>query len=215
MNHLIVSYGYLAVALVVGGESLGLPLPGESILILAAVYAGHTHRLSVWVIFIVAAAAAIVGDNIGFWLGDRGGYRLVRRFGHYVRIDEAKIKVGRYVFDRHGGKVVFFGRFVSILRTYAAFLAGTNRMEWRKFLAYNTTGGILWAGIYTFGAYLAGDALRRATGTIDLVLGGAALVVAAAALLALRRHAGKLTTRAEAAHPGPLEERGAKRGTPR
>lgn len=92
MNHLIASYGYLAVALVVGGESLGLPLPGESILILAAVYAGHIHRLSVWVIFIVAAAAAIVGDNIGFWLGDRGGYRLVRRFGHYVRIDDAKIK---------------------------------------------------------------------------------------------------------------------------
>ncbi len=83
------------------------------------------------------------------------------------------MKVGRYVFDRHGGKVVFFGRFVSVLRTYAAFLAGTNRMHWRKFLVYNAAGGIVWPAIYTFTAYIAGDALRRASGTINLALGGA------------------------------------------
>ncbi len=204
MNHLIVTYGYFAVALLVGAESLGVPLPGETILILAAIYAGHTHHLNVWLIFLVATAAAIIGDNIGFWIGDKGGYRLVHRYGHYVRIDQAKMKVGRYVFDRHGGKVVFFGRFVSVLRTYAAFLAGTNRMPWHKFLAYNATGGIIWAAIYTFGAYNAGDALRQASGTINLALGAAAVIAIAATLLVVHRHAGRLTARAEAAYPGTL-----------
>jgi len=126
MTHLITTYGYFAVAFLVGIESLGIPLPGETILVAAAVYAGHTHRLSVWVLFAVAAAAAIAGDNIGFALGHKGGYRLIRRYGHYIRLDEQKLKVGRYLYDRHGARVVFFGRFVSILRTYAAFLAGVN-----------------------------------------------------------------------------------------
>ncbi|MDQ6840243.1 MAG: DedA family protein [Actinomycetota bacterium] len=206
MNHLIVTYGYLAVGLLVGAESVGLPVPGETILILAAIYAGHTHRLSIWVIFVVAAAAAIIGDNIGFWIGDRGGYRLLRRYGHYVRLDDVKVKVGRYIFDRHGGKVVFFGRFVSVLRTYAAFLAGTNRMAWRRFLIYNTTGGIIWAAIYAFVAYIAGDALRRASGTINLILGGAAAVGIVVALLVVRRQSAKLEERAERAYPGPLED---------
>jgi membrane protein DedA with SNARE-associated domain len=116
MNHLIMTYGYLAVALFVGVESLGVPLPGETALILAAIYAGHTHSLSVWLIFAVAAAAAILGDNIGFLIGDKGGYRLLRRYGHYLHIDESKLKIGRYIFDRHGGKVVFFGRIDQALR---------------------------------------------------------------------------------------------------
>src|ERR1700736_4003033 len=149
IGHLIASYGYLALFALVAAESLGIPLPGETILITAGIYAGHTHRLSVWGIFGVAAAGAIIGDNIGFWIGDKGGYQLLRRYGHYVRVDETKIKIGRYIFDRHGGKVVFFGRFVSVLRTYAAFLAGTNRMRWRSFLVYNAAGGIVWAAIYT------------------------------------------------------------------
>lgn len=207
MNHLISTYGYFAVALLVGAESLGVPLPGETILILAAIYAGHTHRLSVWIIFIVATAAAIIGDNIGFWIGDRGGYRLMRRYGHYVRLDEAKVKVGRLIFDRHGGKVVFFGRFVSVLRTYAAFLAGTNRMRWRRFLVYNATGGVVWAAIYTFVAYVAGDTLRRLSGTINVALGVAAVVAIGVVLVIVRRQAGRLTVQAEEAYPGPLEDR--------
>ncbi|MDQ6782586.1 MAG: DedA family protein [Actinomycetota bacterium] len=207
MNHLVATYGYLAVAFLVGVESIGVPLPGETILIVAAIYAGRTHRLSVVLIFAVAAAAAIVGDNIGFFIGDRGGYRLLRRYGHYVRIDEQKLKIGRYLFDRHGGKVVFLGRFVSVLRTYAAFLAGTNRMRWRKFLIYNTAGGIVWAGLYTFAAYSAGDAFRKASGTINLVLGAAALTAIIAAILVVRHQAARIAQRAEAAYPGPLDDR--------
>ncbi len=205
ISNLIASYGYWAVFLLVGAESLGIPLPGETALITAGIYAGHTHRLSPWLIFAVAAAGAIIGDNIGYWIGDKGGYRLARRYGHKVRLDERKLKIARYLFDSHGGKVVFFGRFVSILRTYAAFLAGTTRMRWRRFVVANASGGIVWAGIYTLAAYLAGNALQKASGTITWVLAGAAVVAIVAVLVLVRRQTGRLAVRAEAAYPGPLE----------
>src|SRR5262252_9497389 len=207
ISHLISSYGYLAVFLLVGAESLGIPLPGETALITAGIYAGHTHRLSPWLIFLVAAAGAIIGDNIGYWIGDKGGYRLARRYGPRVRLDERKLKIARYLFDRHGGKVVFFGRFVSILRTYAAFLAGTSKMRWRWFVVANASGGILWAGAYTLAAYLAGNALQRASGAITWALAGAAVAAIATVLILTRRQIGKLGVRAEEAYPGPLELR--------
>ena len=205
ISHLVASLGYWAVFLLVGAESLGVPLPGETALILAGIYAGHTHRLSPWAIFAVAAAAAIIGDNIGFWIGAKGGYRLARRYGRRVRLDERKLKIARYLFDRHGAKVVFFGRFVSVLRTYAAFLAGTSRMRWRIFLPANAAGGIVWAAIYTAAAYLAGDALQRVSGIIDWVLAGVAVLAITAAVILLRRQAARLGDRAEAAYPGPLD----------
>jgi membrane protein DedA with SNARE-associated domain len=205
IGHLIDTYGYMAVFILVGAESLGIPVPGETALIVAGTYAGHTHRLNPWIIFLVASAAAIIGDNIGFWIGDKGGYRLARRYGHWVRLDEHKLKIARYVFDIHGPKVVFFGRFVSILRTYAAFLAGTSRMRWRRFLPANAAGGIVWAGIYTLAAYLAGNALQRASHTIDLIIVGVAVVAVAGVILLVRRQIAKLGLLAETAYPGPLE----------
>jgi membrane protein DedA with SNARE-associated domain len=206
IDHLVDTYGYWAVFGAVGIESLGVPVPGETALIAAASYAGHSRHLSVWAIFAVASAAAIVGDNIGFWIGDKGGYRLLRRHGHLVRVDESKLKVGRYVFDRHGGKVVFFGRFVSVLRTYAAFLAGTNRMRWRRFLVFNAAGGIVWSAIYTFAAYAAGSTLRRTSGTISIVLAAVAVVVVVVALVTVRRRTNQLSALAEAAYPGPIDD---------
>lgn len=203
-GHLLSAYGYWAVLAGVSLESVGIPLPGETILVAAGVYAGHTHRLSVWAIFAVASVAAIVGDNVGFWIGSKGGCRLLQRHGHYLFIDAAKLKVGRYIFDRHGAKVVFFGRFVSILRTYAAMLAGLNRMRWRRFLTYNAAGGLVWSAAFSFGAYGTGDALRRASATINLSLAGAVAVAMTAALVGLRRRAGRLTLSAEAAYPGAL-----------
>jgi membrane protein DedA with SNARE-associated domain len=205
ISSLIGSYGYLAVFVLVGAESLGIPLPGETALITAAIYAGHTHRLNPWLIFLVAAAAAIIGDNIGYWIGDKGGYPLARRYGPKVRLDERKLKTARYLFDLHGVKVVFFGRFVSVLRTYAAFLAGTSKMRWRRFLPANAAGGIVWAAIWTFAAYLAGNALKRASGIINLVFIGAAVVAIVVAILLVRRQTSKLADRAEQAYPGPLE----------
>lgn len=206
VHHLLTQYGYVAVFVLVGLESLGIPLPGETILITAGIYAGTTHKLSVWLIFAVAAAGAILGDNVGFWIGDKGGYRLLRRYGHYIRADEAKIKVGRYIFDRHGPKVVFFGRFVSVLRTYAAFLAGTLKMHWRKFLPYNALGGIVWAAIYAFGAYALGNSINKASKPVDIGVGLAAAAVVITTIVIVRRQAGKLTKKAEAAYPGPLPD---------
>lgn len=205
LSHDIAAYGYLAVFLFVGAESLGIPLPGETVLILAGTYAGHTHKLNPWLIFAVAVAAAIIGDNIGYWIGDKGGYWLARKYGPKVRLDEHKLKIARYLFDRHGVKVVFFGRFVSVLRTYAAFLAGVSKMRWRRFLPANAAGGILWAAIYTFAAYLAGNVLRRVSGTVNLILIGLAVVVIVAVLYLIRHQIGKLGQRAEEAYPGPLQ----------
>lgn len=202
----IQTYGYWAVFLAVGLESLGVPIPGETTLIAAALYAGSTHRLSFVTLGIVAAAAAIIGDNIGYLIGRFGGYRLLRRYGHYVRVDEAKLKVGRYLFDRHGGKVVFFGRFISVLRTYAAFLAGANMMSWRRFLLYNSAGGILWAAVVTASAYVLGTTVHR-VGTAITIAGAVLLVVVIVVLLVyLRRHLKRLEARAEQAYPGPLDD---------
>jgi len=205
ISNLIASYGYWTVFVLVAVESLGIPLPGETALITAGIYAGHTHRLSPWLIFAVAAAAAIIGDNIGYWIGDKGGYRLALRYGPKVRLDERKLKIGRYLFDTHGGKVVFFGRFVSILRTYAAFLAGTSKMAWRRFVVANASGGIVWAGIYTLAAYLAGNALQRVSGAISWALLGAAAAAVVTVLVLSKRQIGRLAVRAEAAYPGPLQ----------
>jgi membrane protein DedA with SNARE-associated domain len=218
IGQLIASFGYLAVFVLVGIESLGIPLPGETALITAAIVAGQTHRLSPWLIFLVASAGAIIGDNIGYWIGDKGGYRLVRHieqrgipiwFGRRRRVhpvDEQNLKIARYLFDRHGSKVVFLGRFVSVLRTYAAFLAGVNRMHWRRFFVANAAGGIIWAAFYTFGAYLAGAALQRASGTITLVTGIVAAVLIVAGVIAFRRRKGVLAERAEHAYPEQLPE---------
>ena len=201
----IASAGYPAVFALVGAESLGIPLPGETALVLASIYAGTTHRLSPWLIFAVAAAGAVIGDNIGFWIGVYGGYRLARRYGPKVRLDERKLKVARYLFDRHGAKLVFFGRFISVLRTYAAFLAGTTRMRWPRFLVANAAGGIVWAAIYTAAGFFAGGVLQRLSLTIDLVLGGIAALAIVLGVLLLRRRLAELSERAEKAYPGPLE----------
>jgi membrane protein DedA with SNARE-associated domain len=206
IDHFIAQYGYLAVFCFVAIESLGIPFPGETAVVTAGIYAGSTHRLSPWLIWLAASLGAIVGDNIGYFIGDKGGYRLVRRYGPKVHIDEAKLKVGRYAFDRYGGRVVFFGRFVSVLRTYAAFLAGTNKMRWRHFFVANAAGGILWSAIYTFVAYFAGHTLRRVSGTINLVLGGVAVVAILAVFLVVRRQTKRLEAVAEAAYPGPLTD---------
>lgn len=205
VDHLVASLGYWAVFLLVAAESLGVPLPGETALIVAGAYAGQTHHLNPWIIFAVASAAAITGDNVGFWIGDKGGYRLAKRYGRKVRLDERKLKLARFVFDCHGTKVVFFGRFVSILRTYAAFLAGTSRMRWRRFLPANAAGGVVWAAIYTFAAYEAGTTLRHLSGKIDVALGAAAVVVIVAVLVAVRHSTNRLADKAELAYPGPLE----------
>ena len=134
---LITKFGYLAVAAIVGLESVGLPLPGEATLITAAVYAGTTQQLNIWLVIASAVAGAVVGDNVGFWLGRELGFRLLIRYGSHVGLNEGRIKVGQYLFQLHGGKIVLFGRFFPVLRIWAAVLAGVNQMAWPKFVLFN------------------------------------------------------------------------------
>lgn len=203
-TELIATFGYWAVLIFVGLESTGVPLPGESTLIAAALYAGATHHLQIGLVITAAAAGAIVGDNLGFAIGHWGGYRLLLRYGHYVRLDERRVKVARYLFLCHGGKVVFFGRFVSILRTYAAFLAGTTRMPWPRFLVFNAAGGIVWAAGWGLTAYYLGSELERLSKPVDIALGAAGVIAIVAFLLFLRRNQHRLEAEAERALPGPL-----------
>src|SRR5579884_780668 len=196
VDHLLSAYGVWAVFALVGIESLGVPVPGETILVAAGIYAGTTHHIQLASIVAAAAAGAIVGDNIGFWVGRTGGTRLLARYGHHVRLDDRKLKVGRYLFDRHGISVVFFGRFVSILRTYAAFLAGANRMRWPHFLFANAAGAVVWATAFGVGSYELGDAAKRLRGPIDVVFGVVALGAIVAAVVYLRRNERALEERA-------------------
>src|SRR5207253_25206 len=145
---------------------------------------------------------AIIGDNIGFALGRWGGYRLLRRYGSYIRFNEQRLKIGRYIFQRHGGKVVFIGRFIAVLRTYAAFLAGTNRMSWPRFLAFNASGGITWAAVTGLAYYYIGVTLNDVRGPLDILLAVVAVAIVAASLLYLRRAEHRYAARAERAFPG-------------
>ena len=201
---LIAAYGYWIILAMVMLESLGLPLPRETTLITASLYAGASHDLALTGIIAAAVTGAVVGDNIGFWIGERVGSRLLVRFGPRLGITPAKIKLGQYLFMRHGGKVVFFGRFVAVLRALAAFLAGANRMPWPRFFVFNVAGGIVWATVYACAAYGLGTRVHALAGPV----GFASLLLAAAFLvwlfLFMRRHEARLEQEAEQAIPGPL-----------
>ena len=108
-----------------------------------------------------AAAGAIIGDNCGYWIGREFGFPLLYRYGHYIRLDERRLKLGQYLFLKHGGKIVFFGRFVAVLRAFAAFLAGVNRYNWEEFFLFNAAGGIVWATIFGLGGFWLGRAFEH------------------------------------------------------
>lgn len=206
INHWLSTYGYLVVFVLVMVESLGIPVPGETAVIAASLYAGSTHKLEIWWIIAVAAGAAIIGDNIGFTIGRYGGARLLLRVAPKLHLDERKLKVGIWIFRRHGGKVVFWGRFVSILRTYAAFLAGTNQMPWHRFLVFNAAGGIIWATIYGIAYYEFGSSLKGLNTTVDIVIGVATTLILIGFAIWTRFKESELEEKAEQEVPGPVEE---------
>ena len=204
MTHWISAYGYWGLAAIVTLESMGVPLPGETIVIAAAVYAAKTHHLDIGLIILAAAAGAIVGDNLGYAIGREIGYRLLLRYGRFIRLTEPRLKLGQYLFLRYGGRIVFFGRFVAEIRTFAALLAGINRMDWNRFLAANAAGGILWASAYGLGAYLIGERVHSVRGPVGIALLVLAILAGIAMFAFLRRNAKRLQEEAERAFPGPL-----------
>ncbi len=205
-HHLISHAGYGAVFLAVAIESIGIPFPGETTLIAAAIYAGTTHNLSVGLVIAAAAAGAILGDNVGFWLGREFGFPLLLRYGRKIGMHERRIRLGQYLFLKYGGAVVFFGRFVALLRALAAFLAGTNGMTWRRFLVFNAAGGIVWSGLYGIGAYMLGNHIHHLAGPVGAVIGVIALIAVIAWIVFIRRHETRLEDEAERALPGPIRK---------
>jgi membrane protein DedA with SNARE-associated domain len=204
LNQLVSAYGYWAVMLFVGIESIGIPFPGETMLLAAAIYAGTTHNLDIALVIAAASAGAVLGDNIGFWFGREFGYELVLRYGRYIQLDQAKMKLGMYLFLKHGGKVVFFGRFVAVLRTFAALLAGINQMDWRRFLAFNLAGGVAWATILGVAGFIFGRQARHLLGAAGLVILLIATVLLVIAFIAVRRNQRRLEAEAERVFPGAL-----------
>jgi membrane protein DedA with SNARE-associated domain len=164
VHELLKAYGLWALFLGITLQCSGIPLPGETMLVSAALYTGSTHRLGIGSVMLVAATAATAGGMIGYETGRCIGLRVLMHYGKYVRLDERRLKVGQYLFLRHGGKIVFFGRFVDPLRIFAAVLAGTNRMSRPYFLLMNAFGGICWVLLIGGGAYLFGEQMKRAAG---------------------------------------------------
>src|SRR5215831_6670643 len=170
LQHLIHTYGLVAVGAVVGLECVGFPLPGETALLAAAVYAGTKHDLNIVSVIITAGATAIVGRMIGYVIGREYGYWLLLRYGSYIRMSQSRIKLGQYLFLRHGSKIVFIAQFVPVLRTVAGLFAGCNVMPWRTFLIANIVGSVLWAVSYGYGAFAFGLGMKRFEGPIVIVL---------------------------------------------
>lgn len=180
--------GYPALGALVGAESMGVPLPGETALILTAIVASQ-GKLSIVLVILVAAAGAIIGDNIGFFLiGRKGGRRLLERPGRFESERRRMLEIGDPFFERHGAKAVFFGRWITGLRTWASWLAGASEMHWLTFLFWNALGGILWATTIGLAAYFAGDTAKKVIDAVGLyALIAAAVIAAGAGAYLLRR----------------------------
>lgn len=159
--------GYPAVALFVFIESAGIPLPGESMVLLASFTAAVDHQLQIPIIIACAATGAIMGDNLGYLIGRTGGRAFVERFGKFFFLKSHHLASAEQFFARHGEKTVFFGRFFALLRIWAAFLAGMNGMRWPLFLLYNAAGGIVWAILAGTVGYLAGNLFHISFGQLD------------------------------------------------
>src|SRR5215469_7308253 len=153
------TYGYWGVLIVVGLESMGIPLPGETALLAASIYAGTSNRISPALVMVAAAAGAILGDNCGFAIGHFGGAPLLRRLSQVFHLDSRILEYAQVYFARHGNKTVFLGRFFSPLRATVALLAGINHMPWRTFLVWNMLGGVTWATIFGSLGYFLGNNL--------------------------------------------------------
>jgi undecaprenyl-diphosphatase len=173
LQHLLTAYGYLAVALGVLIESMGVPIPGETLLLLGAAYAG-AGNLNIWGVIIAGALGAIIGDSIGYEIGKHGGRSLLERYGKVLHLNHQHLDRAEAFFSRYGDKTVFFGRFIAILRAFSAFLAGVYRMPYHRFVLYNAAGGVLWA--FTFG--LLGAAFGSQWPLIERWAGRAGLLIA-------------------------------------
>ena len=206
----IAAYGSAFVFVLVMLETLGLPLPGETALISAAIYAGTTHRIDIFVLLASAAAGAVAGGAIGYWIGRSAGHRLLLRYGARVGLTERRLQAGAYLFAHHGGKIIFFGRFFAVLRAFAAVLAGANMMPWRRFLLVQIAACIMWSVIYGGTAFVFGKEIENLAGPVTAALIGLAVLIGVTAMYLVHRHSHRLEVLAAAR--GAAETDAAKSG---
>ncbi len=167
-------------------ESFGLPVPGETALIACGVLASQ-GALSIVSVIVVGSLAAVIGDNLGYWTARTGGRKLLDRYQITRRYARDYLPRGERFFAKHGGKAVFFGRFVAVLRVTSAWTAGLSRMGWWRFLGWNAAGGVVWATIVGLVAYYLGDAAAKAMGRYGLLAAGGVILFAALGYLIVRR----------------------------
>jgi membrane protein DedA with SNARE-associated domain len=180
LTELLHTYGYVVVGLVIALESIGLPLPGETLLISGAVLAATSNQLNIVLVILSAALGAIVGQIVGYLIGWLVGFRLLQRYGRHIGLTEQRLAYGRALFERHGAKVIIGSRFIVLLRTIAALLAGANHMPWARFVLADIAGSVAWSTLYGGGAYLLGHEAKHLAGPAAIAIG----VIAAAALVA-------------------------------
>jgi membrane protein DedA with SNARE-associated domain len=210
--HLVHDYGLLVVAGFIGLESMCIPLPGETALIVGSVIAGRTHELNIIAVIMTATMASLIGRMIGYFIGAQFGYWLLLRYGIYFRITEARIKLGQYLFLKHGGAIIIIGQFVPVLRAIAGVLAGANRMPWRRFVLTSAVGAGRWATFLGISAYSFGKQFARLAASWWLLSGpsgwilfsAAAIIVVLAIANFVGHHEAQLAAKAERALPGPL-----------
>ncbi len=199
VSHLVEVFGYPLLFVAVMAESSGVPIPGETALITAAVLASG-GKLQIELVIPIAAAAAIVGDNIGYLIGRRGGRWLLERPGRFQSQRRQALQNGEVFFERHGPKAVFLGRFVLGLRVWASWLAGATHMRWRSFVFWNALGGICWATAIGLLAYFLGHAAGNAIEAFGIYGLVAVLIAIAGVVIAHRRHQRRVASASSAAH---------------
>jgi membrane protein DedA with SNARE-associated domain len=184
LSALVAHYGYLATFIAVLLASAGVPIPAGELLIAAAAYAAHTHRLSLDVLILVGSLAGILGGGIGYGIGRSLGAATLQRYGGVVGLGPARIRLGQYLFRVHGGKIVFFLRFIALLGPFGGVLAGANRMPPGRFLVFNVLGGVAWTVVFAIGGYLFGAFFKAAGRTAGI----AAVVLVIALVVWLLRY---------------------------
>lgn len=193
LEHLLHAYGYAAIFAVIALENVGLPLPGETILITSGIFAATTHELNVVGIVFTAAVAAFGGGVAGLMIGRYGE----RHFLHRLGLDERDLRLGRYLFQRYGGRVVFVARFIAFLRSLAGLLAGANAMPVKRFLLASGLGALVWSATFGFGAYALGREIEALSARAAVAVGVLVVLAAIAGLRFLRSNRARLQIEAD------------------
>ncbi len=206
IDNVVSSWGYLAVFAGAALEGFGVFfVPGETVLIAAAVVAATGGRLNIIVVLVVAFAGAILGDNFSFWVGHRYGFGLLRRYGPKVHLNERRVKFVQYLYLRYGKPIVFIGRFVMLLRAWESFLAGANDMPWRKFAPVNAAAILVWDCVWGLGAWGLGQTTTTVLEAAGVGIFVLVIIILIVGWIYFRRHEDELEDRADKALPGPLQ----------